>query len=295
MLDLLTFDLGGTRLKAGVVPHDSPTAADLIIREATTTDLPALIRSVGEEALAGRTPAGVGLAVPGLIDDRGIIVSLPGKHAGIEGVDLPALLHEMFGCTAVVLNDAIAYGLGEATAGSGMGCARVVVVTLGTGVGVTVIENGAPLGAGAFGGGLMGGMIPISDVDDGPLDTNGGHDTIEAFCRAERLVHDSGAAYASVPEVYDGWARGEDAARRGVARYRSSLVRALVALASAHAPDRIVIGGGPVTADGPLLRGVEDEVNARLFGSYRVDVRAAALGDGAALAGLAHRLRTVRA
>jgi len=215
------------------------------------------------------------------------VVSLPGKHAGIEGIDLPALLREALDVrTAVVVNDAVAYATGESVCGAGRGFDRVVVVTIGTGVGVTVIDDGEPVTRGVVGGGILGGFIPISERIDGPADSIGRPDTIEALCAARRIAEACGTQ--SVEDAYGAYARSEDRARAGVDAYRTHLARALTALASAHAPGCIVLGGGPMTPGNPVTPGIEAMVNERLFGSYRVAIRTAELADTAALVGLEH-------
>lgn len=282
---ILALDLGGSRLKAGLI-------VDGVVETSVVEASPADGARGSIEAAIGRVAVdgpfdGVGLCVPGLVDASGVVASLPGKHAGIEGLDLAAIVRDVTGArTVVVVNDAIAYATGEAAAGAGAGADRVVVVTIGTGVGVTVIERGAPVTTGTVGGGILGGFIPISERTDGPVDSIGRPDTIEALCAAPRLADACGVA--SVEEAYPAIASGDPVARAGLAAYREHLARALVALASAHAPGCIVLGGGPMTADNPVTPGLAEIVNARLFGTYRVEVRTAALGDTAALIGLAH-------
>jgi len=159
---------------------------------------------------------------------------------------------------------------------------------------VTGIAGGHPVTKGVLGGGLVGGFIPISERTDGPLDSNGRPDTIEALCAAQRIVDyavDAGGAFARPEDVYAADLAGDASARAGIERYRTHLARALVALASAHAPGCIVVGGGPIVAGNPLLASMEEIVNQRLFGTYKVALRAAALGDDAAPIGLAHMLR----
>ena len=241
----LLVDLGGTRMKTSAGP---PV-------EHGGDWLPAV-----RAAVAAADAEEVALCVPGIVDG-GRVVSLPGKLPGIVGADLPALLDVP---VRVLTNDAHAYGLGEAVSGAGRGFSRVVVVTLGTGVGVAVLEDGAVLGRGPFGGGLLGGQLPIAAT--GGVDTAGRNGTIEALCRADALE------------------------LSGMSQYRADLVRALTALALAHAPDCIVVGGG---AAGPqLLEGVQQAVQAGLWPGQSVEVRLAELGDAAALHGLAALLRT---
>lgn len=260
----LLVDLGGTRLKAGLEP------AAVSVVEHDGEWLPAL-----RDAVARAGADEIALCVPGLVDG-GRVVALPGKLAGLEGADLPVLLGVR---VPVLVNDAIAYGVGE----SGPG--RTVVVTLGTGVGVAVLEDGRPLGQGPLGGGLLGGQLPLGG-DSGMVsgvDTSGRRGTFEAHCRADALVAAVPGA-ASVADAYARLAAGDPAAQQGFAAYRTWLVRGLTALALAHAPDEVVVGGG--AAQPALLDGVQEAVAAGLWAGQVVAVRAAAHGDSAALLGL---------
>jgi len=290
---VLAFDLGGTRTKHGVVDAETgevfaagaaptpPTAAEAVEQMVDTA------RSLVSR---GDGVDGLGLSMPGLITADGVCRALPGKLPGAEGLNLGALVGAELGIPSLVVNDAIAHGAGEAAYGAGRGHARVVVMTLGTGVGVAAFERGLPLGTGELGGGILGGQIPISAAEAGPLDTNGRPDTIEAHCRAQRIpemVREAGGACESVEDAYKLWGEGDPAARQAIGGYRAALTRALVALAHAHAPDVLVVGGGPVCPGNPVLPGLEAEVNRRLFRGYLVLVREEELGERAALVGVA--------
>jgi glucokinase len=287
----LAFDVGGTRLKAAVVSDGRSRSVTARATAALDGDgVVALLRAVGAELAAEHDVDAIGIAVPGIVDG-GRVVALPGKFDGLVGRDLGGELAAVLRAPATVVNDAIAAGVGEATAGAGAGHSRVVTMTIGTGVGTAVVEDGVPLGSGPWGGGLMGGQIPISDDEDGLPDTNGRRGTIEACCAAARLLDAARAAGCEAADVADllaRWRAGDAAACAGVASYRHALERALVALAQAHAPTVIVVGGGPVSTDpGWLLDGMTDAVRARLWPGQQVDVVPAALGDAAALVGVA--------
>ncbi|MGH2808937.1 MAG: ROK family protein [Actinomycetota bacterium] len=283
---LLAIDAGGTRVKAGVVSSGKLIRFETI--ELDGTPLLEVVERVGRDMLGpGEAWDSVGLSMPGLVDEDGRLVSLPGKHEGLEGTDLRAELMEAFATDRViVVNDAVAYSMGEATEGAGRGARRSVVITIGTGVGVSVVEDGAPVTGGIFGAGILGGFIPIAG-DDGPRDTSGQRGTIEARCAADSLLEYCDGAYGSISAVYEAHARGDRAAITGVDRYRFYLERALIALAHAHAPERLILGGGPMRPGNPLVPGIEGPVNERLFGTYRVSIHLAELGDSAALIGLA--------
>lgn len=281
---MLAIDLGGTRIKACMVEHRTP--GEVVVVEHAGVSLETALTAVGDiiERLAAAGCGSVGLCVPGVVDEEGRVVALPGKLEGAVGADLVGWLHERTGGSAFVINDAVAAGVGEAHDEPG----RTVVMTIGTGVGTCVIEGGRPLGRGPFGGGLLSGQLPLTA--DGPLDTSDRNGTVEAWCRASRITEEARAAgcdAASVEEVFRAAAAGESAAVRGVASYQGWLARGIAALCLAHAPDVVVVGGGPVRADGFLLDGVQALVDSLLWSGQRVVVRPARLGDAAGLVGLA--------
>lgn len=289
---VLAFDLGGTRLKAGIVVDGAVLDHDTRTVPPDFAGAWQILLEIGERLALSHAFDAVGLCVPGIVE-HGTITSLPGKLEGIVGVDLVARLTQTWGRPARVWNDAIAYGVGEAADGAGRGASRVVVVTIGTGVGVCVVEQGRPLGDGPWGGGILGGQIPIGIRSEG-RDTSGHQGTIEAGCAAARLLdlaRQAGSQHASVETLYQAHAAGDESALAAIEAYRRTLARALVALAHAHAPDRIVLGGGPMTRDNPVFPGLAAAVTAQLWPGYRVELALAELGDVAALVGLARLSR----
>lgn len=277
---MLAIDLGGTRVKLALVSQGQ--VSDVVVRDHRARTLDDALACL--EAVLAEFPRqqAVGLAIPGLVDDSGCVVALPGKLQGAVGFDLRGWLVG-FASRAFVVNDAIAYGVGEAGTAAG----RTVVLTIGTGVGCCVVEEGRPLGRGVLGGGLLGGQLPLTE--DGPAGTSGRVGTVEAWCRASRIVDEvvaAGGHAADVPECFDSFAAGDVAALQGVAAYQQWLARGVAAVCLAYGPDRVVIGGGPVVTGGPLLVGLQDLVDPLLWAGQRVEVVAARHGDVAALIGL---------
>jgi predicted NBD/HSP70 family sugar kinase len=246
---MLAIDLGGTRIKAGLVEQGA-------VQDVVTVDHGAatLEQALGclAEVIARLAPEGadrVGLCVPGTVDG-GRIVALPGKLEGAVGADLVGWLQQRSRGSAFVVNDAVAYAVGEAAEEPG----RTLVVTIGTGVGTCVVEDGRPLGRGPLGGGTLGGQLPLTEA--GPTDTSGRAGTIEAWCRAERV---------------------------GEPGYAGMLARGMAALCLAYAPDTLVIGGGGARQE--LVAALD--LTPLLWAGQRVTVRAARHGDAAAVLGLA--------
>lgn len=277
---MLAIDLGGTRVKVGLV--DGAVVSDLVVRDHGAETLDQALASVAEVLNDFEHQRVAGLSVPGLVDDDGVVIALPGKFDGAVGFDLRRWLAQ-YADTAFVVNDAIAYGVGEAGSTAG----RTVVLTIGTGVGCCVVEDGRPLGKGPLGGGLLGGQLPLTQ--DGPVDTSGRAGTVEAWCRASRIVDEvvaAGGHASDVPECFGLFAEGDVAAGAGIAAYQQWLARGVAAVCLAYGPARVVIGGGPVVPDGPLLVGLQELVDPLLWSGQRVEVGASRHGDVAALVGL---------
>ncbi len=281
---MLAIDLGGSRVKGALVVAGVP--GPLVVRDHGGSDLEGALRAVGEmiEVLAPEGVSSVGLCLPGIIADDGVVIALPGKLVGAVGADLRGWLMAHTGATAVVVvNDAIAYGVGAAGGAPG----RSVVMTIGTGVGVAVVEDGRAVGRGAMGGGQLSGQLPLTS--DGPLDTAGRTGTVEGWCRAVRILDEArgaGCDVSDVPAALEAAAAGDLAALQGISSYRGWLARAIAALCLAHAPYRVIVGGGPVRLGGPVLDGLQELVDPLLWPGQVVAVEASRHGDASALIGL---------
>src|SRR5258705_4321356 len=148
----LGIDLGGTHIKAASV-SESGEVLDRVTGETRDRAAPGAwvaticgLRAQIEAARRGPAVA-IGVAAPGLAAPDGrSIASIPGKLAGLQGLDWAAALEATV--PVRVLNDGHAALLGECWKGAAAGCRDVVLLTLGTGVGGAVLRGGRlPTGA----------------------------------------------------------------------------------------------------------------------------------------------------
>jgi glucokinase len=274
-------DIGGTRLRAARVRFDGPGGMIEARATAPSSRDPA---EVVARCLAlvdqVRAPdvAALGIGVPGQVQagDRRV---LSGGYVDLSGFDFAGQVQAASGLAVTIENDATMALLAEAAQGAGAGCATVVMLTIGTGIGGAILERGRVLrGIGAAG--QLGHLVidpagrpcvcgRIGCVETVSSGTAFGLHLAEAGLppgtRAEDLLSRTDAPARS---VIDAWAR--------------PLRAAIDSLVTVINPDCVVIGGGAGAAAVAAL----DTIPPRASW-FSAPVRAAHLGDDAGVIGAA--------
>jgi predicted NBD/HSP70 family sugar kinase len=128
--------------------------------------------------------AGIGLAMPGLVDARQGICVESGR-IGWHYVPIGRLIAERAGVRVWVDNDVNAFALGEHLFGLGRHAQSVAVMTIGRGVGAGLVVNGAVFRGHRGGAGELG-HIPIAI--DGRLCECGRYGCLEAYVSEPSIV-----------------------------------------------------------------------------------------------------------
>jgi glucokinase len=307
MKPILACDVGGTRIKLGLVRNGRLLARSEIDAEAHLGLERALKRIAGVTRSlcqqAGVEPgglAGFGLSFPGIIEPRtGKILSTPaGKFDDAKGLDVNKVVERLLGLPTCVCNDANAALAGEWRFGAGRGCRSVVMMTLGTGIGTSAIIDGVPLHgqhgqAGCLGGhfttNVHGRKCPCGNI--GCAESEASTWALPAQARAHpafaasRLARMKILDYAAVFRVA---AQGDTLALA----LRDQSVRvwsaALVNLIHAYDPECAVIGGGIMRSGAVILPRMRRYVGEHAWTPWgRVRIKAAALGNDAGMLGVA--------
>ena len=299
----LAIDLGGTRIKAGIVVDNDIVALRVVPTEDEKGFEHVLdnIITVSEQLLRERPAGAMGLSLPAVVDvARGTVVDVRKNLAGLIGFPLVGALQERFGLPVAVENDARLYGLGEMVGGVARGTESFVCLTIGTGVGCCVVNDGYILRGRHGTGGILGGHLCIETY--GPPCTCGNIGCVEALCSAPALVAAMTEDLLIHPEhplrrepvltaehIFAAAARGDGPARDRLTTYVRHLSAAVVSYIHVHDPDLVVLGGGIMHAADQLLPTVEEFVAEHAWTCPKriIPVRAAALGDSAALVGAA--------
>ncbi len=282
---IIGFDIGGSRLKSGVVRLDGtverPTLDDTADR--TFSEILEGARRRGAEHIAacGDTFVGIGVALPGIVEAGFGSRYLPGKVIGIEGFPLCETLEDEFGKPVRCVNDGTAATLAEWQFGAGRGLDDLVGLTIGTGLGSGVIVNGAPLDSANLGTGTSVGHFTIDT--DGVLCLCGNRGCAETLVSADAVAGKlRDALTRRVPSILaDRFAKDPasvdfttlvESARAGdrvcveiLEHFKRNLGAVIVSAIHAYNPSAVVLGGGGMAAADLFLANVQAYVDRYAF------------------------------
>lgn len=144
--------------------------------------LPAVIALARSLVADAHAPVlGVGIGTPGVVDDRGVVLTAP--NMGWAGFDLEGVLSDALGLPVLVANDANAAVLAEYTFG-GAGD-DVLLVKVGRGVGSGLLAGGQPMRGSRFAAGEIG-HVTVG-TDGGPRCACGKVGCLEAWLSVTEL------------------------------------------------------------------------------------------------------------
>jgi len=162
----LGVDVGGTQIKSGLVgqggglrdlssrstpqPGGGRPVADLVVDH--------VAREVAARAIGPDRIAGVGLVVPGLVNETDGIASYS-ANLGWRDVPLRRMVEDRVNLPVAFAHDVRAGAVAEGSAGAGRGCSDFLFVTLGTGVGAAVTVAGQLYAGATFSGGEFGHVV----------------------------------------------------------------------------------------------------------------------------------------
>ncbi len=162
-------DLGGTRIKIGLVRENELVAKKIIPANPSgglknslgsiTNEINTLLLSNGVEK---KLFDGIGLGFPGLVDTLSKrILSTNKEYHDALTVDLNKWVLDSWGVSFYIDNDARMAAVGEWKMGAAVDTDNFVSVTFGTGVGTAVVMDGKLLLGKHFQAGCLGGHLSV--------------------------------------------------------------------------------------------------------------------------------------
>lgn len=298
-------DVGGTTVKCGLfsvkgdildkweIPTRTENSGVNILPDVAA----AIDAKIQEKGIARDTIAGVGVGIPGPVNEDGAVICAVNLHWGY--VELEKELEKLTGLTVKAGNDANVAALGEMWKGGGAGYHNVVMVTLGTGVGGGIIVNGKII-TGTHGAGGEIGHIHVED--DETLSCNcGNQGCLEQYASATGVVRLANRMLEATDKasvlrneevtakaVFDAVKAGDELAMEVAEKFGKYLGTALAVIAGVVDPEVFVIGGGVSKAGKILLDYVEKYYKKYVFqGSRDCAFALAELGNDAGICGAA--------
>ncbi|AXK31938.1 ROK family transcriptional regulator [Streptomyces armeniacus] len=245
-------------------------------------------RVTAEVAPEGLRPAGLAVAVPGLIA-RGTATVVRAPNLGWRGVDLVPLLPA--GLPLTVDNEANFGALAELWLGTADAPRDFIHVSAEIGIGGAVVLDGELLrGARGFAGEL--GHVPVRP--EGPRCACGGRGCLEQYAGEEAVLRAAGLPYgddtgAHVALLADRAAAGDTATRRALRDAGTALGIALAGAVNLLDPRAVVLGGALARLGPWLLPSLERELADRTAAPDAIpELIVSAAGDKGPLLGAAH-------
>jgi glucokinase len=272
---ILAIDIGGTKFTLAAFDGERT-----VRRESRATDAAGgrawLLQQISEIVLLWRNELSFercGIGFGGPVDFAAQRVVRSTHVSGWSGFDLCGFVRGIAGAPAIMDNDANAGAVGEARFGAGRGCSSLFYMTLSTGIGGGIYQNGRVWrGADSYAGEI--GHLTIHP--DGPECLCGARGCFERMCCGLWLQRDYGRSAKELLENGD-----------FVSRYVIDLALGLKAAIMLLNPERIVIGGGISKAGeilfGPLRQELRRQITS--WSSARVDCVQSNLGDDSVLYG----------
>ncbi len=288
------FDIGGTRIKYGLVDRDGRLVRKGQVRSpGTMAGILAVLektwRSLRESAPGPIRSCGFGVAGFYSVKERKILQSP--NYPCLDGYPLVPALRRFIDVPVRTGNDANMAAFGEFKHGAGRGARSLVLLTVGTGIGGGIVLDGR-LWEGA--GGFAGEVGHITVNPEGDACGCGGRGCLETEASAPRMVRNyralSGRAEVTDSrEIFLLAKTGDPSALESFRRMAYWLGIGVGIVINTLNPEKVLIGGGVVSAGKLLLDPLREEARRR---SHRVPfagcrIERAALGNDAGLVGAA--------
>lgn len=298
-------DVGGTTVKLGLFNTDGTLLEKWEIPTVTANGgeqiLPDVAESIkakiAERGLDKEDIAGVGIGAPGPIDAEG--TCYVAVNLGWGTFSIKKTLQSLLNLPVEAGNDANVAALGEMWQGGGQGYSNLVAVTLGTGVGGGIINNGKILSGATGSGGEIGHM----HVNDGEkIACNCGNcGCLEQYTSATGIVRMAKEKLAATDapsslretevtakDVWDAVKAGDALAIEVAEEFGACLGKALAGISAVVNPEIFVIGGGVSKAGTVIIDYVEKYFRKYAFSGCQGALFALAkLGNDAGIYGAA--------
>ncbi len=303
-------DLGGTRVKLGLMKEDALIDKKIIpalAQQGLAASLPVIkndIESLLQANNIGKKRfKGIGFGFPGLVDPQSNkILSTNAKYDDALNMRVDDWVKENWNVDFFMDNDARLAAVGEWKFGAGKSTNDLVVMTIGTGIGTSVITEGKLLRGKHFQAGCLGGHISV--VYNGRMCNCGNRGCVETYAstwalkeRIEQHKNFDKSSLSNVPVIdFETLFTEADNNDALAIEFKNDCIElwsaAAVNLIHAYDPEVVVIGGGVMQRHEELIPLIKSKVHQHAWTPWgKVDIRASTLLADAGLYGAVYCLQ----
>jgi glucokinase len=246
---------------------------------------------------------GIGFGFPGLVDwQANKILSTNAKYDDALNIQLDDWVKENWNVDFFMDNDARLAAVGEWKYGAGSDTDDLVVMTIGTGIGTSVIMNGKLLHGKHFEAGCLGGHISV--VYNGRMCNCGNRGCVEAYASTwalkERIREHNNfkkSSLSTVPVIdFEALFNEADKQDALAVEFKNDCIElwsaAIVNLIHAYDPEVVVVGGGVMQRHEELIPLIKEKVYQHAWTPWgKVDIQPSQLASDAGIYGAVHCLQ----
>ena len=290
MMYYICIDIGGTSIKYGVLSEKGEIFIDGTVSTKVTekenfilSDVKKLIRNILDE-YRNYEIKGICVSTAGVVNpEKGEIAYAGPTIPKYTGTKIKEELEKEFSISCEVENDVNCAGLGEYWKGAGKGSKSMVCLTIGTGIGGSVILDGKLLN----GIGYTAGEIGYMDVNGNYIQNIASSKYLVEKVQKEKVEREGITDTITGVDIFELAKKGDEICIAGINEIISNLavgVRNIIYLLN---PEVIVIGGGITAQKEYLEEKIRKEVNdgmiSDMFRKTRIEL--AQQGNQAGLLG----------
>ncbi len=273
-------DLGGTKIKIGLVAEGNLLATTEIIAEAGQSfaqKLPEIELAVNQLLKKinhnSGVLGGIGLSFPSIVDSEQMkILSEYVKFTDANKINLQEWARQTWHIPLVIENDARAALLGEWQFGAGQGIDNLVLVTLGTGMGSAVMMDGKLLKGKHFLAGNLGGHMTINFQgkncncgNRGCVESEGGTWALPELVKSDPLFSTSrlsGEPVIDFKAVFTLAAKGDELSLKISDHCMRAWAAGITNLIYAFDPELVIMGGGILKSKKLIIPFIQRKIDA---------------------------------
>ncbi|MGM0753157.1 MAG: ROK family protein [Bacillota bacterium] len=293
MSHIACFDIGGTFIKYGVFDGNG----HLLLKGKTTTPISNEIVDVLHEKVKTfqleHPISAIGISSCGLVDHKRGMILFSNNIEGYSGTQLGEKLSHLTHLPVLVENDVKSACLGEMWQGAVKGKRDAVFLTLGTGIGSSIVVDGQVMhGSGGLAGELghtviVAGGKPCSCGRKGCFERYASTSAFVQDYKGEAIRNGMGVENVSGETIMELVMAGDPVALGVYQRFIHYISIGVSNVIHLLNPEKIIIGGGITEGTSPFFRDINKQVRNEVMDVYSCEdkVIASVLGNDAGLFG----------